>query len=87
LKPGGLFYAATNGEAHLREIPKWIRRVKLNQGDNSPHFLKFSLENAFETFLPSFDCAPTILYPDSLWVTEAQTVRDDISSITVFRVK
>ncbi|PKO16909.1 MAG: class I SAM-dependent methyltransferase [Chloroflexi bacterium HGW-Chloroflexi-10] len=81
LKHDGTLFAATNGEMHMHELDELIFPV----GPELPRFNKlssiFSLENGPSYLNDSFDQVSTIIYEDSLRVTEAEPVMDYICSM------
>ncbi len=72
LKPGGYFYAATNGDSHLRELPDLVRRSKLDLPERMGNSSSFSLENGAEQLSPFFEDVRMERFPNSLAVTEAE---------------
>lgn len=81
LRPNGRFYAATNGEAHMREITKLgqtlfpdavaaLQRSRLQRSAGMS--LPFRLENGRDILGPYFSQIELSLYEDSLRVTEAE---------------
>jgi SAM-dependent methyltransferase len=68
LRPGGRLFAATNGEAHLREIHLLLQRFDpaLDNWQSS-----FTLENGPRWLAPHFDHTLVNRYDDALAVTEA----------------
>lgn len=75
LKPGGLFYAATNGLKHMREIHEMGQRIApelyASFQEEYRHSL-FELENGAETLSAAFDHVERRLYEDALVVTEVE---------------
>lgn len=75
LKPGGLFYAATNGVKHMREIHELGQRIApelyASFQEGYRHSL-FELENGAETLSAVFDRVERLLYEDALVVTEVE---------------
>jgi SAM-dependent methyltransferase len=70
LKPGGRFYAATNGEGHLREMGDLVR--VFDPGiDFGPEEYSFGLENGAAQLEQWFEDVELYRYEDSLVVTEA----------------
>ncbi|MGI8588805.1 MAG: class I SAM-dependent methyltransferase [Chloroflexia bacterium] len=68
LRPGGRFYAATNGEAHMHELFALARRVD----PSAPlERLGFTLENGAVELGRWFRDVTMLRYEDSLIVTEA----------------
>ncbi|NDJ75518.1 MAG: class I SAM-dependent methyltransferase [Chloroflexi bacterium] len=73
LKPGGTFYAATNGINHLQRIHDLIRAFAPEydvHARNTQLRHKFSLENGRDWLARHFDTVRLRLYDDSLVVTE-----------------
>jgi ubiquinone/menaquinone biosynthesis C-methylase UbiE len=78
LRPGGHFYAATNGQNHMRELHA-LATASLDgapAGDPALHAEQwthaFSLENGREALAPFFSNVTLQPYPDALVVTEAE---------------
>lgn len=67
LKPGGKFYAATNGIDHLKELYDLIRQVAPSTDFPAPEFL---LENGAEQLAACFEQVTLHRYEDGLVVTE-----------------
>jgi SAM-dependent methyltransferase len=80
LRPGGRFYTATVGAAHLREIGDLVRRfnpqIIFGIGDEA----SFTLENGAEQLARCFATVDLQRYHDGLIVTEAQPLIDYILS-------
>ena len=77
LKPGGHFYAATNGKHHMQEIRNLVIGCDPSLVDSwdsvSPAKLEaFRLENGKEELSAHFSTVTTHLYEDGLIVTEAE---------------
>jgi ubiquinone/menaquinone biosynthesis C-methylase UbiE len=75
LRPNGRFFAATNGQNHMREF--WQIGQKLLADDDQTYqeeFMHppFRLENGRQQLEPYFDQVTVVLYEDSLEVTEAE---------------
>jgi ubiquinone/menaquinone biosynthesis C-methylase UbiE len=92
LRPGGLFFAATNGLGHLAELDRLIdqslpRRNLAADGSLSqmPILASFSLDNGAGQLLPHFDRVQVEEYEDSLEVTEVQPLIDYIRSMISVR--
>lgn len=70
LRPGGKFYAMTNGRDHVRELNQLVESVAPGavRGEESG----FSLENGIAQLVPWFHDVRVTRYPDSLRVTEAE---------------
>ena len=67
LRPGGRFYAATNGAAHLRELGDLLGNIGAVLGS----IRGFRLENGAEQLAPHFGTVARHDYEDALVVTEA----------------
>lgn len=69
LRPGGRFFAATNGEHHMRELDDLIVSAR---GERRPGSrLSFRLENGGEELARDFGAVTLARYDDALVVTEA----------------
>ena len=64
LRPGGVLYAATNGEGHMRDLDGLTGRP--------PVELSFSLENGAELLGRHFDAVTVAGYDDGLEITETE---------------
>jgi SAM-dependent methyltransferase len=71
LKPGGTFYAATNGHDHLREIHELQERFGI-PGLLGAALNEFSLENGEEQLKSAFGQVCLRRYDDALRITEAE---------------
>ncbi len=69
LKPGGKFYAATNGRDHLRELDELAGEFGIKSASAA---LLFSLENGEEILSKYFSSMRRIDFPDALVVTEVE---------------
>ena len=90
LKPDGRFFAATNGNNHMKEL----KQMADEMGDAKATFLEkvgfdenkfvwklaFRLENGAELLTPYFENIRLEIFDDSLEVTEAQPLADYIKS-------
>ncbi len=92
LQPGGRFFAATNGQGHLRELwqleHEFIPEMPRQHRGFEVHRLMssaFSLENGQAQLAPFFDEVKLHLYEDSLAVTEVEPLLSYITSSTVTR--
>jgi ubiquinone/menaquinone biosynthesis C-methylase UbiE len=85
LKPGGVLFAMTNGERHMREINQFVERAGLAKGVEASGMmnlrLAFSLQNGAEALAPAFDDVIRMDFPTELHVTEVQPVLDYIASM------
>lgn len=74
LRPGGRLYAATNGQAHLRELFALAERLapQLERWGGAAEGGNFTLENGGEQLARHFAGAELRRYPDGLVVTEAE---------------
>ncbi len=70
LRPGGRFYAATNGHSHLRELRELVQGFDPNI-TFGPTEYSFSLENGSHQLSDWFQKVTLRRYEDSLAVTEA----------------
>lgn len=72
LRPGGWFFAATNGQTHMAEL--WTMVLEATDGSPAKNRsdLHFGLDDGFEQLAPWFSHAERRDYPDSLLVTEAE---------------
>jgi SAM-dependent methyltransferase len=68
LRPGGRFYAATNGRAHMREVREWVQRWV---PDTQRWSFAFSLESGQPQLERWFPSVTLHRYEDMLVVTEA----------------
>jgi len=89
LKPGGLFYATTNGRTHLQEMTAYVRQARGDQvleGDNVfQHTLaSFTLQTGREQLLVDFVDVELRIYPDSLEVDDAEAIIQFVESSLVF---
>lgn len=87
LKPGGMLYAATNGEHHMTEIDDlaqaFAERIGFSLEEGfSRRNLRFSLENGAEHLRPFFSQIERRDYPDALAVTEAKPLTNYLLSMT-----
>ncbi|GLV61105.1 hypothetical protein KDH_79220 [Dictyobacter sp. S3.2.2.5] len=74
LRPQGRFYAATNGEAHLREIEHFSTRAGIAAGGimgAQPRSI-FNLQNGSEQMAPRFSQVERRLFEGDLAVTEVE---------------
>jgi len=71
LRPGGRFYAATNGAGHLREIDQLIDRFASGPNLRSRRSIGFTLENGTEQLKHQFGRVTLHRFEDGLIVTEA----------------
>jgi ubiquinone/menaquinone biosynthesis C-methylase UbiE len=69
LRPGGRLYAATNGQAHMRELREWVQRWTPNA---SVWSITFDLENGREQLARWFAGVTLRRYEDALVITEAE---------------
>lgn len=80
LKPGGRFYAATNGVGHLAEM-----RTIILEYDPEVQFQEvnwpFNLENGAAQLTEYFDNVEKHIYPDSIQLTHAQPQGGFIQSL------
>ncbi len=83
LKPGGRFYAATNGLAHLQELDQIAEAggLPIRQGRQAFGVAGFNLENGAAQIAAWFTAVELRRYPDGLIVTQAQPLVDYILSM------
>lgn len=81
LRPGGLFFAATVGANHLREMRALAEAVDSNLANwGGTPTQSFLLENGAAQIEPFFDTVSLTRYPDGLLVTEAAPLAAHILS-------
>jgi len=73
LRPGGRFYAATNGQAHLQELRELVERFAPNISFGATDY-SFSLENGSAQLSKWFRKVTLRRYQDSLAITEADSL-------------
>ncbi len=85
LRPGGRLYAATNGQAHLRELFELTQRLapQLVRWGGAAVDESFNLENGGEQLARHFADVDLRRYPDGLVVTEAEPLVAFIMSMHV----
>ena len=85
LKPGGRFYAATNGKDHMREIKDLVLQFDPDAGGLWKSFAtgSFRLENGSALIAQSFDHVTLHIYEDGLKVTKAEPLVDYVLSTPV----
>lgn len=83
LKPGGRFYAATNGSGHMAELLTLIRHYAPDRAYEGPE-RAFSLENGANQLAPWFQPVELRLYEDELAVTEVGALVDYVFSMGSF---
>lgn len=79
LKPGGFFYAATNGKNHMYQLKELVTSVQPNAYEewSANHF---SLENGAEQLAPYFGDVEMRHHEDALHVTAIDPLMDYIAS-------
>jgi ubiquinone/menaquinone biosynthesis C-methylase UbiE len=79
LRPGGRFYAATNGEGHMRELRELAHAV----ADAMPveRSLGFTLETGAHELAPFFQHVVLRRFPNDLLVTEAEPLKAFVRSL------
>lgn len=84
LRPGGRFYAATNGDAHLRELRELVLRIDPQLAAWGSSALRdFTLENGAAQLTPWFEHVELRRYHDSLVVAEAEPLVAFVMSMNV----
>jgi SAM-dependent methyltransferase len=81
LRPGGRFYAATNGARHMQELNA-LENGKMPAEAQPFDRLAFSLENGAAQLAPHFANVTLHRYDDALVVTEAAPLLDYIRSMS-----
>ena len=79
LAPGGRLCAATNGPNHMRELYALAAGFQPWGFDDR---FSYRLDNAAAVLAPAFAHVEVRLYPDRLWVTQAQPVVDYLTSMS-----
>ena len=83
LKPGGLFYAATNGRGHMRQVMELEDRLDIAGGVKGfAAAADFFLENGEAELAAWFPNVTLRVQEDALLVTEVQPLCDYVLSIT-----
>lgn len=82
LKPGGTFFAATNGRTHMEELHQLIVQFDREMRSTLGGLLEqFNLQNGAEAIGAHFNSVTLERYPDALEVTEAQPLVDYMLSM------
>ena len=81
LRPGGYFYAATNGARHMQELHALATGKSPAEAEPLDR-LAFSLENGAAQFAPHFANVALHRYDDALVVTEAEPLLDYLRSMS-----
>lgn len=81
LKPGGIFFAATNGIDHMLEMDRLIKEVTPQLPEIYSVARNFSLESGVQILKPFFNHIERIDYFDSLNITRAEPFMEYILSI------
>ena len=71
LKPGGRFFAATNGATGMRELSELVQRVNPDAYDGSSSVDAFGLESGEDQLEPWFEGIEMRRHENALAVTEA----------------
>jgi len=79
LRPGGRFYAATNGENHLREIHELVQQFDSTMG--LWNRMAFRLEGGADELAPYFSHVLLHRYESALVVTEAEPLVAFVASM------
>jgi SAM-dependent methyltransferase len=80
LKPGGRFYASTNGVGHMRELDELVRGFDPRMAGYSHAALGFLLENGGEELAKRFARVELRRYPDALLVSDARALAEYVLS-------
>jgi ubiquinone/menaquinone biosynthesis C-methylase UbiE len=88
LKPGGRFYAATNGQDYMPELKELLQRFDPEIASlwNNTSSSSFNLENGREILSQAFSTITLHLYEDSLVVTEAAPLVAYVLSMPISRL-
>jgi SAM-dependent methyltransferase len=72
LKPGGRFYAVTNGEKHMQELYQLLKKFNPTLPDprGDLYSLQFGLQNGGDQISPWFETITLYRYEDGLVITE-----------------
>ncbi|MBN2548692.1 MAG: hypothetical protein JXB15_06025, partial [Anaerolineales bacterium] len=81
LKPGGVLFAATNGQGHMRELGELICLFNPGYPGNGPAVRSFSLESAADVLSTAFNEIEVRRYVSNLEVTEAEPLIDYLHSM------
>ncbi len=84
LKPGGRFYAATNGVRHMRGLSEIAARSFPDYAlkiQSTFQRLSFTLENGADLLNPYFEQVSLRIYEDGLHVTEGEPLVDYVLSM------
>ena len=81
LRPGGVLYAATNGDSHLAELYQLVDDFDLGLEYQGPTTLGFSLENGAVQLEKRFSAVEQRRYEDALEITEARSLVDYVLSM------
>ncbi len=85
LKPGGHFYAATNGKGHMEEINDLVLQFDPDAGGLWQSFAtgSFRLENGNALIAQSFDQITLHIYENGLEATEAEPLVEYVLSVPI----
>lgn len=86
LKPTGRFFAATNGDDHMREIKELALELAPQVTEFEWPRLTFRLENGRSFLTSAFDYIDLLPYEDSLEVTEVEPLIAYVQSMTLLKV-
>ena len=84
LKPGGVLFAATNGENHMTRIFDIAKDIDEVVGERSFVAWTFSLQNGTGQLMKEFTDIRMIRFNNNLWIPEAQPIIDYIASMVSF---
>ena len=82
LRGGGRFYAATNGQGHMRELDELVSRHEPSVGSPILPPLDFTLENGAAEIGKWFDSVTLERYKDGLVVTDARALAAYVLSMS-----
>ena len=79
LKPGGYFYAATNGKNHMKQLREMVMSVRPDAYDDWSA-QNFGLENGAEQLAPYFKTVDVRHHENALHITEVEPLMDYVAS-------
>jgi SAM-dependent methyltransferase len=85
LKPNGCFFAATNGDAHMKEIKELALEFAPQVTEFEWPRLTFRVGNGRSLLSSAFDQVDLLLYEDSLEVTEVEPLIAYVRSMTLLK--
>lgn len=80
----GKLFATTNGREHMSDMYRLIREVHPDYPPHSPGAARFGLENAADCLSAAFSRSEVFIFPNELWINEAQPLLDTIETLWGF---